>query len=179
MGLLCEQVWRNFVIRVLARYFNTFSHYSVFNSPTPFTNNGVCIGRKLGYDIPPEFLSDVGVSPALANILLQGLQIILILHIVAAGLAFLSFLISLYLASQAASIIGLILSVATGLVSSVVLAADLALVGVARKKVGDISKGFVVEWGNGIWMVLAAVVATWLGVVILSVRTCYCCGLRR
>jgi hypothetical protein len=152
---------------------------SVFNQPTPFSNNGVCLGPKLGYNIPIGFLSDVGISGSLANILLQGLQIILILHIVAAGLAFLAFTISLFLASQVASIIGLILSVATGLVASTVLSVDLALVIVARRKVDQISSGFVVEWGNGIWMVLAAVACTWLGVVILSVRTCYCCGLKR
>ncbi len=37
---------------------------------------------------------------------------------------------------------------------------------------------FAAEFGDGVWMVLAAVLSTWIAVGFLSARACYCCGVR-
>lgn len=75
-------------------------------------------------------------------------------------------------------VVSLILSIVTALVSSVVFAADLALVVIARQKVKSVTLGtFEVHFGNGVWMVLTATVVTWICVVILSMWVC--CGFKR
>jgi hypothetical protein len=37
---------------------------------------------------------------------------------------------------------------------------------------------FDVVFANGVWMVLAAVICAWASVITISVRACFCCGLR-
>jgi hypothetical protein len=152
---------------------------SVFNLPTPFSNKGECIGPTLGYNIPVEYIREVGLDVNIGNILLKGLQVLLVLHLVAAALSFLALLASLFIASQTAAVAGLALSVATGLVTNAVFIVDLALVIVARNKIKVITTGLAVDWGNGVWMVFTAVVCTLVGVVLLSMRVCYCFGIRR
>jgi len=152
---------------------------SVFNLPTAFSNHGECIGPALGYDIPIEYIKNVGLDVNIGLILLKGLQTLLVLHLVAAVLSFLALLVSLFIASQTAAVAGLALSVATGLVTNAVFIVDLALVIVARNKVKVITTTLAVDLGNGVWMVFTAVLCTVAGVVLLSVRVCYCCGIRR
>lgn len=131
----------------------------------------------------------------------HALTVVLILHPVVAGLAFAVLLTSLLLRSHGISILALVFAIITSLAGSVVLAIDLALVVIARNKVPDATDGehsllkwrhemgsfthgmisdqFSVGWGNGVWMVLAAVVCSWISVIVLSVRACVCCGVRR
>lgn len=146
-------------------------------------NPGKCFGPKLGYTIPADIIdqaSRAGISSSVVGILLHGLVVLLVLHPVAAGLSFLTFINSLFLGSHAVSIVALILSVITALVSTIVFAIDLALVLVAKSKVKSISVGnFEVNWGNAVWMVLAATILTWIAAILLSARACYCCGIRR
>jgi hypothetical protein len=153
---------------------------SVFDGPN---NAGECFGPKLGYTVPPDIIdqaSRAGISSSVVDLLLHGLVVLLVLHPVAAGLSFLTFINSLFLGSHAVSIVALILSIITALVSTIVFAIDLALVLVAKSKVKSISVGnFEVNWGNAVWMVLAATILTWIAVILLSARACYCCGIRR
>lgn len=158
----------------------TIYMYSALDQPTLITNNGVCFGPQLGYDIPTNITDLVGVSPSLVQAVEHSLLIILVLHPVAAGLSFIGFIFSLFLGSHSIAIITLITAILTGIVGSVVLAIDLALVIVVRKEIADLPDYHLdVEWGNGTWMVLAAVIATWLAVLFLSARACYCCGVRK
>ena len=122
-------------------------------------------------------------EPDLANLVLKGLTILLVLHPVAAGLAFLTLLpvtASCFVYHQLPWIISLVLSVPTAIVSSVVFAADLAIVIVAKSKVKDVSAIHVsIDFGNAVWMVLVSTLFTWVAMVLLAARVCRCCGIGR
>jgi hypothetical protein len=138
------------------------------------------LGPHLGYQIPPELLALIGLPPSLANLILTALLVVLVLHPIAAGFSFLAFISSLYLASHPVAIFGLVTSIIASLLATIVLAVDISIAVVVRDKLNEfLSGGFTVVWGNAIWMVLAATVCSWGGVIILSARVCYCCGIRR
>nr|GAT60315.1 predicted protein [Mycena chlorophos] len=150
------------------------------NAPTFFSNFGECFGPMIGYDIPASLIAETGVSTQIVNVVLEGLYVVLILHLVAAGLSLVTLVSSMFLASHALSILSLVLAIITALVSSVVFAIDIALVVIAKDNVSSISSElhFAVGWGNGPWLGLVAVILTWLAVVALSARACYCFGVR-
>jgi hypothetical protein len=156
------------------------STLSVLDGPNNF---GRCYGPKLGYTVPADVIALAplaGISTALVDILLHAVVVLLVLHPVAAGLSFWTFINSLFLGHHAVSIVALILSVVTALLSTIVFAIDLALVLIAKSKVKSITVGhFAVDWGNAVWMVLVATILTWVAVILLSARACYCCGVRR
>ena len=141
----------------------------------------LCYGPQLGYTIPTSLLSAVGLSTSLANVAETGVLVVLILHLVAAGLSTTVFLLSLFLHSHAVAIIALIIAIVTAIVGTVVFAADLAVVIVVRNNIDSLFSGaeFSVRFGNGVWMILTAMILTWAAVVVLSARACYCCGVRR
>jgi SUR7/PalI family len=148
-----------------------------------FTNTGNCLGPQLGYTIDPETIRVVTDEPDLANLILKGITVLLVLHPVAAGLAFLTLLpviASCCVYHFAPWIISLVLSVATGLVSTIVFAADLTLVIVARHKIKrDSAVHVTLSFGNGVWMVLVGMIFTWIAMILLSARVCGCCATRR
>ncbi|KAG9221239.1 hypothetical protein CCMSSC00406_0008926 [Pleurotus cornucopiae] len=133
--------------------------HSTLNAPGIFTNRGTCIGPQLGYDIPDSLLSLVGINTALADAVLHGLLVVLVLHPIAAALSCLCFLSALFLGSHCSAIFALILSIVSAILATVVLAIDLALVIATRDNVNELIGGtsLVVEFGNGVWMVLGAV----------------------
>ncbi|KAI6034710.1 hypothetical protein BKA83DRAFT_4193676 [Pisolithus microcarpus] len=130
--------------------------------------------------IPSDILSLVGLSQSVATIAEKTILILLILHLVSAGLSTIVFSLSLYLHSHPAAIIALITAIVTALVSSLVFAVDVVLVVLIRNHINSLLLGarFGVVFGNGVWMILASVVTTWIAVVILSARACYCFGVR-
>ncbi|KAH7883279.1 hypothetical protein F5I97DRAFT_220571 [Phlebopus sp. FC_14] len=144
-------------------------------------SQGSCFGPQLGYTVPTLLLSLIGLSTEIIDAAEKSLLLLLALHLVAAGLSTLIFILTLFLHSHAAAIIALITAVIAAIVSSVVFAADVALVVVMRDHIDSLFAGasFSVEFGNGVWMMLAAVALTWVAVVVLSARACYCCGVRR
>ena len=150
---------------------------SVLDGPENFDE---CFGPQLGYTIPANVVSLIGLSPSVVQILLNALVVLLVLHPVAASLSFLTFINSHFLGHHAVSIVALILAIITSLVSTAVFAVDLALVLVAKANVKNINIGtFNILWGNAVWMVLVATLLTWIAVGLLSARACYCCGVRR
>jgi len=153
---------------------------SALNVPTLLHDTGECIGPQLGYSIPTEYLKLLNLSTSLVAILLKGLEILLVLHPISAGLSLLTFIQALFLGHHGVSICALIMALLTALVSSVTLAADIALVVVAKSKVKDLTIAqFEVGFGNAVWMVLVAVALTWVTVIFLSARACYCLGVRK
>ncbi|KAH8087825.1 hypothetical protein BXZ70DRAFT_955328 [Cristinia sonorae] len=155
-----------------------FCASSVLKLPTIFTNNGVCTQSRLGYEVPEDLLELTG-HPELADIVLKSLTFLLVLHPICAGLAGLGMITSLYLASKCMTVFSLIISIFTAIVGTVTLAADLALEIEARNRVGPLTNlAVTVGWGNGVWMVLAATVLTWISVIMLSAIACRCCGRR-
>ena len=142
---------------------------------------GPCFGPQLGYTIPTTFLSGAGLPTELANVAETGLLLILSLHLVVAALSTIIFILSLFLHSHAVAIIALITAVVAAILGTVVFAADVALVVVVKDNIDSLFSGasFNVQFGNAVWMILAAMVLTWVAVVVLSARACYCCGVRR
>jgi SUR7/PalI family len=154
----------------------------VLNKPTLFRNTGECVGPRLGYTIDPEIIRAVTNEPGLANLILKTITVLLISHPIAAGLAFLTLLpvvASCCVYHPAPWIISLVLSIMSGLMSSIVFAADLALVIVARHQLKrDSAVNITIRFGNGVWMVLVGMVFTWIAMILLSARVCNCCGNR-
>jgi hypothetical protein len=148
--------------------------------PTIFTNGGECTSPKIGYNIPQDVLNLTGYPPDVTDALVKALTILLILHPVAAGLALLTLLFSFFVRSQYFTVLSLITAIFTAVVGSVVLAADLALVIIANQRLRDDLNGLLtVSFGDGVWMIVAAVAMSWLAVIALSAIACRCCGLRR
>ncbi|KAJ3848890.1 hypothetical protein EV368DRAFT_67894 [Lentinula lateritia] len=78
------------------------------------------------------------------------------------------------------TILSLVLTVITAILSSVVFAVDAVVAEVAKSKIPALTSGdLTVGVGNAVWMVLGALIASWLGVILLSARACFCCGVRR
>jgi hypothetical protein len=155
--------------------------YSVFDQPDlpNNTNNGLCFGPQLGYTVPPDIRSLINVSDGVVNAVETSLRVILVLHPVAAGLAFITFITSLFLASHAVSILTLFLAIIAGILGTIVFGIDLALGIIVRNEIKTFEQfQLEVEFGNGVWMVLVGVALTWITVVLLSARACYCCGVR-
>ncbi|KAK0459105.1 actin cortical patch SUR7/pH-response regulator pali [Desarmillaria tabescens] len=154
---------------------------SALNRPSLLTNDGECFGPRLGYDIPSSVTELVGVDASLVQVALKGLLVILILHIVAAGLSLAALIPAMCLGSHAFAIVALVLSMITAILGTVVFGVDLALVLVLKNKLPSLSSqvDLGIGFGNGIWMVLVAVVLTWVAVITLSARACFCCGVRR
>lgn len=141
--------------------------------------DGECFGPQLGYTVPPSVRELAGLPEAAINAIETSLRLILVLHPVAAGLAFLTFISSLFLASHAISILTLFLAIITGLVTAVVFGIDLSLGFVVRDGLAiNPDFKFIVQFGDGVWMMLGALILTWLAVIFLSARACYCCGVR-
>jgi len=159
------------------------SYSSVLNRPTFFVNNGECIGPQLGYTIDPRVIAAVTNEPELANLILKALTILLVLHPIAAGLAFLTLIpviASCCVFHTAPWIISLVLSVATAIMSTIVFAADVALVLVARHKLrSQHTVNVTVGFGNGVWIMLVSTIFTWVAMILLAARVCYCCGYGR
>lgn len=157
-----------------------FCASSVLDLPTIFTNDGECTAPKLGYDIPADVLSLTGFPPSVSQDILVALKVLLVLHPIAAGLAFVTFFLAIFVRSQTMTVLALIVGVVTAIVGSVSLAADLALIIVANDKIHDeLGNLLTVSFGNAVWMVVAAVALSWLGVITLSAIACRCCGIRR
>lgn len=96
----------------------------------------------------------LGISPSLVGALIKGLEVLLVLHPVSAGLSFLTFIQALFLGNHGVSVCALVIALLTAIISSVTLAADLALVIIAKSKVKDITLAkFQVDFGNAVWMV--------------------------
>ncbi|KAG2153202.1 hypothetical protein DEU56DRAFT_773646 [Suillus clintonianus] len=137
-----------------------------------------CYGPQLGYTIPTSLLSLVGLSSEFANIAETTLLTMLVLHLVTAALSTVSFVLSFFLPSRLITIIALVIAIITSVISTVVFAADVALVVGVKDNIDSLFPGadFAVSFGNGVWMTLAAMVLTWIAVIMLSAQLYHCCG---
>jgi hypothetical protein len=144
------------------------------------TNSGRCYGPKLGYDVPANIANAVGLSPTLLAVIQKALLTVLVLHPIVAGLMFLNLIASLFLASHAIAIVVLVFTIVTTLLATVSFTIDLGLVIAAKSQLKTLqSVHFKIVFGNGIWLILTGVVLSWLAVIALSARACYCLGVRR
>jgi hypothetical protein len=95
----------------------------------------------LGYSLtdPINIASFVG-QPSLTNAIQEVLTVVLVLHPICAGIAFVLFALC-WIKRHAASIFALIIAIVLALAGSISLAIDLALVIVAKDKVPDATNG--------------------------------------
>ncbi|KNZ73948.1 hypothetical protein J132_09023, partial [Termitomyces sp. J132] len=107
----------------------------VLNPPTWFTNDGECFGPMLGYNLPQNISELAGVSPVIVAAVEESLLVILVLHLIAAGVSFFGFISSFFLGIHAVAILTLIIAIIAAIAGTVVFAIDLALVIVARDKI--------------------------------------------
>lgn len=137
-----------------------------------------CYGPQLGYTVPISLLSLVGLSSALADVAQTTLLTLLVLHLICAGLSVINFILILFLHSHH---VALAVSIITAILATVVFAVDVALVLSVRDNIDSLFSGgdFVVSFGNGVWMILTAMVLTWMMVIVLSAQRYYFCGVRR
>jgi hypothetical protein len=139
-----------------------------------------CSPEQLGYTIPDNIISLVGVAPNIITAVLQALFVLLVLHLVAAALSFIALFFSLFLAVHALSVVALICTIISALLSSIVVAADIAIVVLVRQNIGLLHGfHFAVDFGPAVWLALVALICTWAAMVLLSARSCYCCGISR
>ena len=132
----------------------------------------------MGYKIPDSILEITGY-PELAKAVLEGLTVLFVFHPVVAALSFAGAATSLFLSSHAMLITSLIFTIINTFLSSIVLAVDIAIVIIAKTRVPGLTGGnFDIEWGNGVWLVLVGVALSWLGMILLSIPVCGCCGVR-
>ena len=142
-------------------------------------NTVQCIGPMLGYTIPDAIANFTGF-PAIVNEVAKGLTVLLVLHLVAAGLAFVVLFTSLFLESHTMCIISLVISALTMLVGAVVFGIDLALILVGKYKIRPLTEfNYTLSWGAGPWMVFAGVVLSFVGMNFMSIVVCECCGAGR
>ncbi|TFK88447.1 hypothetical protein K466DRAFT_645444 [Polyporus arcularius HHB13444] len=141
-------------------------------------NTSECF-TMLGYTIPEDILNLTGY-PALVDDVADGVTVVLVLHLVAAGLAFVGVFSSLFLESNAMCILSLVTSVFTVLLGLVVFGIDLAVILIGKAKVGPATDfNYTANWGPALWLVLAAVVLSFLGMIFMSIVVCRCCGVGR
>ncbi len=148
-------------------------------SPLDPPGGGECFGPMIGYTIPAEVVALIG-EPDLAQDVSKGVTALLVLHLVAAGLAFIGMFTSLFLESHALCIISLITTIFTLIVGLVVFGVDLALILIGKSRIGPLTDfNYVANWGPALWMVLAGVVLSFVGMILMSIVVCECCGVGR
>ncbi|EPS93150.1 hypothetical protein FOMPIDRAFT_1026623 [Fomitopsis schrenkii] len=135
-----------------------------------------CYGPRLGYDIPQSILDIVGYQDIIDGVD-EALTAILVLHPITAGLAFATIFTALFLESHAMCIISLVLSIITIIVGALVFAIDIGLGVIGHIKIAALDNyQYSVSWGPAVWMVLAGLVCLLVGMILLSVIVCECCG---
>ncbi|CAE6468781.1 unnamed protein product [Rhizoctonia solani] len=135
---------------------------------------GYCSRTRLGYDVDSQLLQLLGLDN-IDDIFSRGLTLVLVLHPIACGLAFLALLFALMLLcrpARLASAMALVFSVLAAIVATIAFAIDVALTTIARNKVRDATDGNLkVTYGAVPWMTLGAMVALWAATVGA------CCGI--
>ncbi|CAE6520624.1 unnamed protein product [Rhizoctonia solani] len=138
------------------------------------TRPGYCSRTRLGYDIDSQLLQSLGLDN-LDNLISRGLTLVLVLHPIACGLAFLALLFALMLLcrpARLASAMALVFSVLAAILATIAFAIDVALTTIAKNKVSDATDGNLkVTYGAVPWMTLGAMVALWAATVGA------CCGI--
>jgi hypothetical protein len=147
----------------------------------------------LGYEVDPgiaQTLDQVVGVPDFIQVILHGLTLVLVLHPICAGLAFLTFLLSLialillvfssrhHSRAHTVGICALISGIITAVLTTVSAIVDIVIVSVARGRIDDVGFELSVDYGNAVWLSLIGAILSWVSVVILSSVICGCCGIR-
>jgi len=159
------------------------SGYTFQNGVQVYQENYLCSKPKLGYSIDPVILQLVQ-NNQIANILIDSLTYVLVLHPIACGLTLLVSIPAIIRLFNPRIIPGfvtvctLVMCIIPALVTTVIFVIDIVLVVVARSRIYTATGGSLsVLWGPAVWMTCAATACLWVGLVGLSAFACGCCGL--
>jgi hypothetical protein len=130
-----------------------------------------CSPKKLGYSIDGRVSELLGVD-RFVNITSKALTAVLVLHPIACGLAFIALILSFIMArptsgtTRFSSLMTLLASLLAAVLTTAIFVIDVVLVAVVRHHVRDQSDNNVTaKYGNGVWMVLGAMIALWLAII--------------
>ena len=74
-------------------------------------------------------------------------------------------------------IISLVLSIITIILGALVFAIDIGLGVIGHIKIAALDNyQYAVSWGPAVWMILAGLICLILGMILLSITVCECCG---
>lgn len=149
--------------------FGTFG-YCVLN--TADDSRDVCTGSHIGYK-PADVMTDVEQTSYsdYSRKVTHGLTKVMILHPIAAGIAFLAFLMALG-SGFFGSLLAAFTSLVTFVVTVVALICDFVLFALIRDNVNDQNSEAHAYYSVGIWCVLVAGIASLLGAIIVFFTCC-------
>lgn len=149
--------------------FGTFG-YCVLN--TADDSRDVCTGSHIGYR-PADVMSNVEDTSYsdYSRKVTYGLTKVMILHPIAAGIAFLAFLMALG-SGFFGSLLAAFTSLVTFVVTVVALICDFVLFAIIRDNVNDQNNDAHAYYSVGIWTVLVAGIASLLGAIIVFFTCC-------
>lgn len=119
----------------------------------------------------------------LANVLLKSTTSALLIQPISCGLILLVLIPAIIRVFKPVepgfiAITSLLISLVPAIVTTIDFVVLFVVVLVAQSRLSDATTGqFILHWGPGVWMTLAAMVCMWLGVIGLSAAACGCCGM--
>ncbi|KAF9532270.1 actin cortical patch SUR7/pH-response regulator pali [Crepidotus variabilis] len=137
-----------------------------------------CSPKHLGYTFDSTVAHALNADE-IEHVISKTSTAALVLHPIAAALAFLTLLSSLFIlrrGSNGTSRLPSFCTLGVGLVATIlttiIFLIDVILVAVVRKRVKNVSDGALsLNWGNAVWLTLGATVALWLAMLGS------CCGI--
>ncbi|PQE05236.1 ph-response regulator protein [Rutstroemia sp. NJR-2017a BBW] len=152
-------------------HFGTWG-YCVSHPQSTNDDKYYCTGKHIGYS-PASIMNQIestSFSHASSDTT-KALTRVMVLHPVACGLAFISFLLALgagFIGSLLASIVAFL----TFIVTVVVMACDFVLFGIVKNHVNGDGSGSHAYFSESMWCVLAGMVAGLLGMLLVFVSCC-------
>jgi len=132
-------------------------------------SGNTCTSTRLGYDIQTLLDQLTNSTETFRDDIVHGLTYALILHPIAAGFAFLAFLLAVC-SHLVTHILGSIVAFFATLITLVALGIDLGLFISSRDRINDQAAGSPASLGNAMWMVVGALAALFLASFTI------CCG---
>jgi hypothetical protein len=150
--------------------FGTFG-YCIIN--TAADNKDFCTPSMVGYS-PSDYMTSVEPQAHYnqdAHDSTNALTKVMILHPVATGICFISFLLTLG-AGVVGSLLASIVAVIAFIVTVVVLITDFVLFSIIKSGVNNDNTGSVAYYSTGLWTILAAAILTLIAAVIIFLSCC-------
>ncbi|TKA79456.1 hypothetical protein B0A55_04220 [Friedmanniomyces simplex] len=146
--------------------------YCVLDVPPITTDQDWCGSRHIGYN-PADIMARIDHIPfsEMAAGTSDSLTRVMILHPIACALAFIAFLCSLG-SGIIGSLVGAFVAFAAWILVLVSIAVDFSLFGIIKHHVNNDKSGSVAKFGPGIWVLLAAFVTLFLGMLTVFFTCC-------
>jgi len=151
--------------------FGTFGHCVLDVAPAS-TDQDYCTGKHIGYN-PALIMSDIDqtVFNTASTDTTKALTRVMILHPIACGLAFIAFFLALG-AGVCGAVLAALMAAVTWIITLVVMACDFVLFGIIKRHVNSDGTGSHAVYSIGMWTLLAAMIALFLGTFVV-LFTCF------